>query len=237
MAGVRPGSLVLLHSPLVGPQSWGRLADVLAVRGESVTVPAVPADDLPPYAHRYVASAAQALAVANLVMPLVLVGHSGAGPLLPQVAVAARAGGRRVGGYVFLDAGVPRPGASRLALLKSEDPDLAAELVAHLDTGGRFPEWSEADLAAEVPDVGERAALLASVCPRGRDFFTEPLPMPADWPDAPCGYLRLSPAYDVVAGRARARGWPVAELAGGHFAAVTEPDRVAEALLALLARM
>lgn len=234
---MRPGSFALLHSPLVDASSWGRLPELLLAAGYRVAVPAVLADDSPPYAHRYVAAAAVGLAGADLAPPLVLVGHSGAGPLLPQVAAAAGAAGRRVGGYVFLDAGEPRPGASRLTLLESEDRALAAELRAHLEAGGLFPQWSDAELAGELPDSRARAELLRSLRPRGDDFFTEPVPMPADWPDAPCGYLRLSPAYDAVVRQARARGWPVRALGGGHFAALREPERVAAGLLELIAAM
>lgn len=234
---MRPGSLVLLHSPLVDAGSWGRLPAVLRAAGWLVAVVAVTDDSSPPYAHRYVAAAALQLAEPDLAAPLTLVGHSGAGPLLPQLAAAVAAGGRRVGGYVFLDAGIPGPAASRLTLLGAENRSLAAELRAHLESGGRFPAWSDADLAADLPDAEVRAALLRSVRPRGKDFFTEPVPMPADWPDAPCGYLQLSPAYDVVARQARARGWPVHERGGGHFAALTEPERVAAGLLELVAAM
>ncbi|MGI8698852.1 MAG: hypothetical protein ACR2J0_06895, partial [Mycobacteriales bacterium] len=95
---MRLGSLVFLHSPLVGPTSWGRLPDVLRSGGHPVAVPSVTGDDSPPYAHRYVAAATGQLAGTELVPPLVLVGHSGAGPLLPQVAGAAGAGGQRLGG-------------------------------------------------------------------------------------------------------------------------------------------
>lgn len=234
---MRLGSLVLLHSPLVGSTSWGRLPEVLRSGGHPVAVPSVTSDDSPPYAHRYVAAAALDLAAAELPPPLVLVGHSGAGPLLPQVAGAAGAGGQRLGGYVFLDAGVPRPGATRLELLESEDRQLATELRRHLATGGRFPEWSDADLTAEVPDRRSRSDLVASIRGRGLDFWTEPIPMPVDWPDAPCGYLRLSTAYDVVARQASARGWPVRELDLGHFAAMTDPESVAAALLGVVEAM
>jgi len=81
------------------------------------------------------------LAVARPDDAVVLVGHSGAGPLLAQVGFARRAARGVVGGYLFLDAGLPRPGraASRLDLMTGEDPVLAAELRAALEAGARFP--------------------------------------------------------------------------------------------------
>ncbi|MEO8330368.1 MAG: alpha/beta hydrolase, partial [Candidatus Nanopelagicales bacterium] len=97
-----------------------------------------------------------------------------------------------------------------------------------------FPDWSEADLASEIPDPGDRALLLAGLRPRSLDFFDEPLPMPEDWPDARCAYLQLSQAYAVPAATAASRGWTVRSESLHHFAALTHPDAVANALDSLL---
>jgi hypothetical protein len=234
-----PGTLVLLHSPLVGVESWGALPAALRRGGVAVLAARVDGDDRPPYAGRYVArAAARVLAAARGPAPLVLAGHSGAGPLLPAVGAALRAAGRPAGGYLFCDAGLPRTGANRLDLLAEEDPAMAAGFRAQLEAGGRFPTWTDADLAPVVPDAAARVALLASLRPRGLDFFTEPLPGgPPSWPDAPCGYLHLSGAYDIWLHRAEARGWPTARLPAGHFHALVDPDGLADAMLALLARL
>jgi len=55
---VTPGTLALLHSPLVGAASWGALPLVLEGLGLRVIVADVTEDDEPPYATRYVARAA-----------------------------------------------------------------------------------------------------------------------------------------------------------------------------------
>jgi hypothetical protein len=237
-------TLVLAHSPLVGPQSWGRLPDALRATdgtgGTDLQVVVLDADDArPPYATAYVASAARQIAAAEPQGPVVLVGHSGAGYLLPQIGSTQRAARRRVGGYVFFDAGVPHGrGATRLGLLRTEDADFAAELQAVLDAGGVFPTWTDADLADLVPDDDVRRALVAALRPRGLDFFLEPVPFPADWPDAPCGYVQLSAAYLGPVRVARSRGWTVAEWppdgAGGHFAACADPEGVASLLVDLV---
>jgi Alpha/beta hydrolase family len=237
------GTLVLLHSPLVGVGSWGPLPGALRRGGVAVLAARVDGDDRPPYAGRYVAqAAARVLAAApDPAGPLVLVGHSGAGALLPAVGAALRAGGRPAGGYLFCDAGLPveqGPQVTRLDLLAREDPAMAAGFRVELEAGGRFPAWSDRDLAPLVPDAAARAALLACLRPRGLDFFTEPLPgQPPGWPDAPCGYLHLSAAYDHWLVRAEDLGWPVARLPAGHFHALVDPDGLATAMLALLARI
>jgi hypothetical protein len=232
------GTLVLLHSPLVGVESWGRLPEALGRGGVAAVVVAVDGDDRPPFAERYLrAAVAGVLAGPTRTGPPVLVGHSGAGPLLGAVGAGLRAAGRPCGGYLFCDAGLPQDGASRLELLAVEDEAMAEGFRAELERGGRFPEWGDADLAPLVPDPGARTALIGSLRPRGLAFFTEPLPPAPGWPDAPCGFLRLSAAYDHWAEAAAARGWPTAALDAGHFHPLVDPEAVATALLALLTRI
>jgi hypothetical protein len=234
-------AVVLAHSPLTGPQAWGRLP--VALRATGATVVVLDTDDrTPPYATSYVADAARQITAAEPGEAVVLVAHSGAGYLLPQIGATQRAARRGVAGYVFLDAGVPHArGATRLGLLRSEDTEFAAELEALLDSGGVFPTWTDADLAELVPEDDVRRALVGSLRPRGRDFFVEPLPCPPDWPDAPCGLIKLSSAYDVPARVARSRGWTVFEAPvdqpGGHFAPCADPAGVATMLLDLIRRL
>jgi hypothetical protein len=231
-------TLVLAHSPLTGPPSWGRTPEVLRRRGATVIV--LDADDrTPPYSAAYVATAARQIAAAGPSEPLVLVGHSGAGYLLPQIGSTQRAARRKVAGYVFLDAGVPHArGATRLGLMRAEDTEFAAELDALLAAGGVYPTWTDDDLREVVPDDAIRADLVASLRPRSRDYFEEPLPCPPDWPDAPCSFVKLSVAYDSPARVARSRGWQVVEAPpdqpGGHFAACVDPEGVATLLLDLV---
>lgn len=232
-------TLVLLHSPLTGAAVWGRLPERLADVGLRVVVPEITTDEAPPFAARYVAEAARQVGASTAEEPVVLVGHSGAGPLLPQVGFARRAVHRPAAGYLFCDAGLPRAGgtASRLDLMSGEDAAFAASLRTALEQGERFPQWSADELADEVRDPADRALLAASVRPRGLGFFSEPLPYPGDWPDARCGYLRTSQAYLVPARSAAARGWPVLEHESGHFAALDDPDGTATALLELIRLM
>jgi len=229
---VRQPALALLHSALTSAAAWGEFPDALRRQGHTVFVPEILDDNLPPFAQRYVARAAVQLAADAPGLPLLLVGHGDAGPLLPQLAFARHAAGAPVFGYLFLDALLPRvPRATtRLELLALTEPGAAESLRRALRSGRRFPDWTEADLATAIPDSGQRTVLLAGLRPRALDFFTEPLPMPEDWPDAPCAYLRLSPTYARAAATARHRDWRVRELNLHHFAALTHPHELAEAL-------
>ncbi|GAA4618645.1 hypothetical protein GCM10023195_83940 [Actinoallomurus liliacearum] len=215
---MEPGTLVLLHSPLTTASAWGALPEALGPY--DVVVPEITDDDRPPYAGRYVARAALEITRAGVRPPVVLVGHGGAGPLLPPVGAAQRAAHRLVGAYVFVDAELPPPaGSSRLDQAGAFGPEFAEALK----DGGRFPD--------EEPQAGVTARR------RDDEFFAEPLPMPQDWPDAPCGYLRTSDAYERQAAQARMRGWTVAANPGGHFAAVTDPRATARALTELIASL
>src|SRR4029450_8710195 len=162
------GTLVLLHSPLVGVESWGALPEALTRGGvEAVAVP-VGGDDRPPFAGRYVEGAvAGTLRAAPRRGSLGLVGHSGAGPLLGAVGAGLAARGRPAGGYLFCDAGLPRDGATRLEWLAAEDAGMAAAFRAELERGGRFPAWGDAELAPLVPDPAVRGALGGALGARG----------------------------------------------------------------------
>jgi len=86
------------------------------------------------------------------------VAHSGAGPLLPAIRQSLA---NPVHAYVFVDAGIPRDGLSRLDLMKSEDPAWAEQFQEELARGERFPAWSFEDLQEVIPDEELRRQTVA----------------------------------------------------------------------------
>jgi hypothetical protein len=223
--------LVLVHSPLVGPDTWDALAAAIRERGYQVRIPdlATTLAGGPPYWPRQVG----AIAASAAGQRTVLVGHSGAGPLLDSAGAAADG----VAGYVFVDAGLPSPGQS---WLETTPPELAARL-RDMVSDGWLPPWSQwwgADgLADLLPDPLSRKHFAAS-CPRlPMAMLEEVRPTARGWPDAPCGYLRLSEAYRGPAEQARALGWPVTELASHHLAVLSDADLVAGPLLDLVRKL
>jgi pimeloyl-ACP methyl ester carboxylesterase len=224
---------VLIHSPLVGPATWEPVRVALRQRGVQAAVPALRDDPErdEPYWSQQVAAVVATLRGAPEGQPLVLVGHSGAGALLPALGAALT---QPIAAYVFVDAGIHTDGLSRLEMMVAEDAPFAESLRAHLQAGGRYPEWTDEQLREAIPDDTWRAAVLADLQPRGLDFFSEPIPVSPSWPDAPCVYMQFSPAYDVPAARARDLGWPVREIEGGHFLMLIDPETVAEAILDLV---
>lgn len=219
--------LVLVHSPFVGPTSWLPVARVLHDEGRQVIVPKLtdhPAGD--PYWAQHAGCVADAVPARR---QAILVAHSGAGPLVPEIV--ARLSG--VSGCVFVDALLFEDGACRLDLLAREDQAMARAMRAHLQAGGEFPEWTDEDLAGLVPDKGDRAELLRELTPRGLDFFLEPIPAPALPPGTHCAYMQLTATYETWADHAEAQGWRVDRLDAGHFHPLVAPDEIAHHLLAV----
>lgn len=157
-----------------------------------------------------------------------LVAHSGAGPLLPAIRQSIP---NPVVPYVFVDAGIPRDGASRLDLMKSEDPAWARDFEKELQQGNPFPAWGFDDLEEVIPDASLRAQMVAEIRPRRLDFFTEPIPVFDGWPDTACIYIQFSASYAQPAAQARRLGWPTYRLDAGHFHMLADPVAVTDLIL------
>jgi hypothetical protein len=164
----------------------------------------------------------------------VVAGHSGAGPLLPAVGAALRALGP-VRGYLFVDAAPPRPGRSWWDVAPAGLVDSLHQMAGD----GWLPPWHEwfppdEAIADEVPDRDALDRMVAELRPLPLAMFTEPAPVVPGWPDAPCGYLRLSPGYDGYLADARGQGWTTGSLDAGHLSPYSDPARVVTAMLGLL---
>jgi alpha/beta hydrolase family protein len=221
---------VLIHSPLVGGLTWRLVADQMRQNGLNVIVPILV--DLPdseePLWKQNAESVSEALAQIPKSTPITLVAHSGAGPLLPATRQYLP---NPVNAYVFVDAGIPRDGSTRLDLMKSEDPEWAAQFQTELERGERFPNWTLEDLRDVIPDESLRKQMVAEIRPRRLSFFMEPIPVFSGWPDAPCVYIRFSAPYEKPAAQARQAGWPTYELEAGHFHMLVDPATVTEMIL------
>jgi len=207
---------VLIHSPLVGGFTWTLVANQMRQRGLDAIVPLLKdsPDSKEPFWKQHAESGSHALADIPNDTSLTLVAHSGAGPLLPAIRESIP---NPIYAYVFVDAGIPRDGASRLDLMWEEDAQWADQFQAELERGDRFPTWSSDDLREIVPDQYLRDQLVAGVRPRALPFFTEPIPVFRGWPDASCIYILFSTPYQSAEVRARQAGWNTYELSAGHF--------------------
>lgn len=227
---------ILLHSPLVGPSTWTLVAEQIRQLGLEVLVPTL--KDSPesnePFWKQQAKSVSTYLANIPNDIPITLVAHSGAGPLLPAIRQSIS---NPVHAYVFVDAGIPLDGATRLDLMKLEDADWANEFRQELERGGRFPTWNVDDLQSVIPDENLRRQMVAELRPRGLDFFTEPIPVFAGWPDAPCIYIQLSGAYDWDSVQAQRSGWSTYKLDAGHFHMLVNAEEVTEIILNAVSKL
>lgn len=238
---------VLVHSPVTGPSTWRWVAEALSTRGHRVVVPAVP----PPIISAVTfadAVVAQVLGTDDAVRAgggaglgpgsrpgpgterPVLVGHSGAGPLLPRIAARVPAAG-----LVFVDAAVPPTGGNAELM-----PAAYLEPLRALAADGMLPKWSEwfgPDAMTElVPDAAKRAIIAAELPELPLSYFETTVPVPPGWTAAGGGYVLLSEAYEDAAAEATARGWPVERRLGGHLDLVTRPEETAAAILQVMRR-
>ena len=177
-------------------------------------------------------AAAVAAQVANVGDDTVLVGHSGAGLLLPQVA--AQVGATPL---IFVDADVP-PDTGEANLMPAE---ILVEL-RRLAVDGLLPPWSAwfgPDAMRElVPDAERRAAITAELPRLPLAYFENRVPVPAGWAAAGGGYVLLSDeAYGDQSAAAARRGWPVVRLPGGHLDIVTRPEPIAAAIIEIAAEL
>jgi len=217
---------VLIHSPLVGGLTWSLVADQMRQRGLDVAIPILKdsSSSKESYWRQHADSVSQSLANIPRDRSVTLTAHSGAGPLLPAIARSLR---NPIHAYVFVDAGVPRDGASRLDLMRSEDAEWTKQFQDELEHGGRFPNWSSDDLQEIIPDKKLREQLVAELRPRGFEFFSEPIPVFTAWPDAPCIYIRFSAPYLQPAKYSQQAGWQTYELEAGHFHMLVDAPAVA----------
>jgi pimeloyl-ACP methyl ester carboxylesterase len=218
---------VLLHSPLVGPTTWRWVAGALVDAGHAVALPdlrdaAVTGD------RDGLITAAAAVVPAPWTAPI-LVGHSGAGSLLPSVAERL---GTSSGRLVFVDAGLPpcegsaTPGGDFLDRLRA------------LAVGDVLPRWStwwgDDAMTMLVPDDDRRRELEAEMPQIPLPYFESPFEVPGGWCESPGSFLLLSESYRGDAERSRALGWPTVERLGGHLDIVNDPDGVARAIVELV---
>jgi hypothetical protein len=219
---------VLVHSPLVGPTTWSWVADELRRRGHDVVVPSLLEAAT---SGSWQACVDAVVAAVSRGVPVVLVGHSGAGPLLPAIAEQL---GSWPSSLVFVDATLPPPtGETPLA------PEQFLPVLTALAQEGLLPPWSEwfepGTMETLIPDRRRREAVLAELPRLPLSYFRARVPMPHGWASAAGAYVLLSEAYRHDADQAASRGWPVIQLPGSHLDLVTQPVTLADALCQTIA--
>lgn len=225
-------SFVLVHSPLVGPFSWELVAQELQRLDIVVILPSLtsPPHLAIPYWRHHVLAVYDAMKDARPVGGVILVGHSGAGPLLPAIGDALR---QHVAGHILVDSALPRDGASRF----DSFPLALREQWSASAVDGAMPAWTETELSGQIPDEEIRRRFAAELRPTPLAVYEEPIPVPSGWSNAPYGYLHFTSVYDDAAAEAQRRGWSYRRLSGSHFHMLNEPSVVAAALTVMAEAM
>jgi hypothetical protein len=215
-------SFTLVHSPLVGPLSWSAVDVELRKRGHEVHVPPLVSAAT---SGRWQACVDAAVGGAAEAEDQVLVGHSGAGPLLPLIAGRMDLPPQRL---VFVDAMLPPEEGER---------SVSAGLLQHLrtiETGGHLPPWSDwfgpGVMEELIPDDYLRGTVVAELPTLPLSYFEGAIPVPTGWMRTSCRYVLLSEAYREEAEEATSRGWQVFEHLGSHLDILTRPVEIADAL-------
>lgn len=224
-------SLLFIHSPLVGPSSLKRLADIAEARGLRACLP-----DLTGIGHAsstgwsdYIDPAVTA--GLELDDDVVVVGHSGAGVFLPLIGERL---GKSLDALLFLDAVVP-PESGRY-----RTPESMKALLDEQTNAGRMRKWidwwPETVVDRLLPNEEVRAALSADMPELPRSLYDLEVAMPPGWSDFNSSYLRLSGSYDEDLKQAIGRGWQTGSIDGTHLSMVTDPDRIMREMEMLLGR-
>jgi pimeloyl-ACP methyl ester carboxylesterase len=140
---------------------------------------------------------------------------------------------------VFLDAFIPEDGQSVLDMLPSATGDYFRGIARDQGNGWRLP-GGEGQLDLWGLKAGEaRDFVRARLCDFSLRCFEEPLRLPTNRrANIPATFLAgvaeaypAKPFFAPFAAKARASGWEVAELDGGHDFHVERPGEVANILL------
>jgi Alpha/beta hydrolase family len=214
---------LLVHSPVVGPSTWRWAAEALREAGHEATVPDLVAAALSGDPASFAAAAIEADQSRE---PVVLVGHSGAGAVLPLIAAGLASWPRLT---VFVDAGIPPCEGGFTA-----GGDFTPALL-EMSTNGILPKWSrwweKGVLEAIVPDEERRRKVETELPEVPLRFFETPIEVPARWCENPAAYVLLSAGYRREADRASALGWQVNERRGEHLDIVNDGGAIAHILL------
>jgi pimeloyl-ACP methyl ester carboxylesterase len=219
---------ILVHGSTQSPAGWDRLAGALGMRGHQVT-----AIDLPPGRPEWTVTDHAREAAAQAGEPAgrrIVVGHSGAGVLLPAIAEATQASA-----VVWLAAYVPDlAGGHNMA----EDIAAHRDAIFHADLLGVDP-TSDPDLAArflfhdcDQPTRQWALGTRALFNPGPAVYQHTPRPLP---PAITCSFIlptsdrTLRPDWMRQAARQRLGTQP-AEVNAGHCPHVSQPEAVADIL-------
>jgi pimeloyl-ACP methyl ester carboxylesterase len=233
-------TFVIVHGAWSGPHAWRWVRPLLRAAGHEVVTPSLtglgervhlgsPATDL----DTHITDVAAVLHYEDL-HDVVLVGHSYGGMVITGVADRAP---ERIGQLVYLDADVPRAGESELDLVPADERAGYEESARTRGEGWKVPPPFPDPLPPGLPP--EVVWAVARMVPHPLATLTQPLRLKGEPPDVPRTYVLCTEGKEGEApppylDRVRADpSWRLVELAAGHTAHVTAPEKLSATLQAV----
>jgi pimeloyl-ACP methyl ester carboxylesterase len=235
--GSRP-TVVLVHGAFADGSSWNGVIERLQAEGVRVTAPAIPLRGIS-HDSAYLGSL-----LGQISGPVVAVGHSYGGAVITNAATNAD----NVVGLVFVCAFAPDEGETLGEVAGgSKDSILSTAQVPLQYPTGRVEETAvefaidpeklhnvfAADLSAE-----QSAVMAATQRPVAESAFSEPNGEPA-WKKVPSWAVVATgdkaAGTDIVRSMAERAGATITDVEGSHVIMVSQPQVVAEAILAAVA--
>ncbi len=235
--GSRP-TVVLVHGAFADASSWNGVVERLQAEGVQVTAPPNPLRGIS------IDSAYIASFLGQIPGPVIAVGHSYGGAVITNAATGAG----NVVGLVYVAAFAPEEGEtlggieqdSKDSVLNTALMQLQYPTGQGAETAVEFAIDSEKlhdAFAADLP--AEQAAVMAATQrPAAELAFSEPTGAPAwknlpSWAVVPTG--DKAAGTDVLRSMAERAGATITELEGSHVIMMSQPQAVADAIMAALA--
>ncbi len=227
-------NFILIHAPMLGPETVSPLAAVLRRRGHDVQTPDVLArsENLPKWSE-WPDLVARAIDGDG---PFVLVAHSAATPIAAALAKMAN-----VSGLVIVDGFLP-PVEGWAAPSEGALLELIQTMPRETEGLPLWVDWWKTDTNRATVGISELAARpelyewVVNGLPRLTvEWFDDKIDLPI-WRKKPAGFVRTSHYYDISASEAERLNWPIVRLDGTHLHLLLEPEATADAILSVASK-
>lgn len=221
---------LLVHSPLVGHETWASLVPILEQAGGICHVAKLDNRHKygEPYYSHHLAQIAEALP-GDPQTSIVAIAHSGGGNLLAALDED------RIKAYVLVDAIYPTGPASRFSLFDDESAVQAWRQLAATH-GGMIPATALSPLAEQIENQQNKEQFLRSLTDVPIELYEENIPVSANWQAnrRPGLYVRYSDGYLADMKRAVIANWQILEAPGMHMDVLNKPGALSESILAFI---
>ncbi len=229
-------SWLLIPSPMLGPASWGPVAEELDALGQHTQIvhPKMTTtsdyDHITPWLNEILAAP-----MPPDDMGTVVVTHSAACPRAPLVADELLHKGWKIDAMILVDGRFPTGDAFTQTI--PQYGEMLDGMIRPDDYLPPWPRWWGSLIHGLVVDPVARDMVFNEAAPIPRAWFDQPCPVPELPPTVGRGFLSFGPGYAQACDEAYDQGWLTTRLSGDHLHQVVAPRPVAATLMAMVAGM